>query len=256
MKYFILIIFMTLFYFSILSADEEGDIKSKYLKAVILLADSKIYDAEKIFNDVINIESNGKKYIEKYKARSYYFLGDVYFIKQDYARSIKYYKTTAQKYYNEDIYSKSLYKLGRTLVINNNADEGIDILSDYIAKYNNSDLLADNAYYWTARGYISQGDYLSAFNTYQLILKKFPATPLSYDIRSSMSKLERLIDEQNCANTGTNTASQIRKRNIRLTQEKTLLEKMAELLQIKQRLLEIKSEKVEIYNRLKEQSEG
>jgi tetratricopeptide (TPR) repeat protein len=256
MKKILLVLFMTFFYLSVLSADEEGDLKAKYLKAVISLSDNNVYDAEKRFIEIINITNINKKYIEKYKARSYYFLGDVYFLKQDYEKSIKYYKTTAQKYYNEDIYSKSLYKLGRTLVINNNSDEGIDMLNDYIAKYDNSDQLADNAYYWMARGYIAQGDYLSAFNTYQLILKKYPSTPLTYDIRNSMDKLEHLIDEQNCAIAGTNSIQSIKQRNVRLAQEKTLLEKMAELLQIKQRLLEIKSEKVEIYNRLKEQSEG
>jgi tetratricopeptide (TPR) repeat protein len=191
----------------------------------------------------------------------------VYFIKQDYNQSIRSYQTVVQKFYRQEIYSKAMYKLGRTLVIAGRYKDGMALLSDYISQYSNKDYLADSSLYWTARGYIGAGDFQTALKTFNFILEKYPSTGLSYEIRSSINKLTKYLETQNSQSSQTNNlltpdsgklsnAAAIRQQTGQLEDEKVMLEKISRILQIKQRLLDIKAEKVEILSRLRQQNES
>lgn len=238
---------------------DEGKTKSVYMKGVMALANNDLSGAEKNFNEIVGYGDTDEFNIGNYKARACYFLGDVYFIRKNFERSIKYYRVVTDKYYNQDIYSKALYKLGRTLVISDRFKDGLEILRDYLEKYQNRDAFADNAYYWMAKAFIGLKDYQPALNSYHLILEKFPYSTLAYDIRNSIDSLEKIIDEQNRLNLKDNSkidqSQTLSQKREKLVQEKELLEKMSKLLKIKQRLLEIKAEKVELLNQIKQQNE-
>lgn len=238
---------------------DEGKIKAVYMRGVMALANNDLNGAEKNFNEIIGASETDEFNLDQYKAKAYYFLGDVYFIRKNFERSIKNYRVVTEKFYNQDVYSKGLYKLGRTLVINDRFKEGLEILKDYLEKYQNQDAFADNAYYWMAKAFIGLKDYQPALNSYHLILEKFPYSTLAYDIRNSIDSLEKIIDEQNkmnMKNTSKIDESQtISQKREKLVQEKELLDKMSKLLKIKQRMLEIKAEKVELLKAIKQQNE-
>lgn len=240
---------------------DMGQVRNEYMKGVQALANNELYDAERSFKTVISIVPEaGNTVLVKYQARSHYFLGDVYFVQKDYENAVKHYRQVVQNYMQEDIYSRSLYKLGRTLVLARKYREAIALLNSYLASYDNSDALGDNALYWIGRSYIGMEDYRLAQDTYRYVLEKYPDTALAYDIRSSLPRLEQLIADQQYRegqHSGlSNELRTLQEQNTKLQQEKLTLEKMSELLLIKQRLLEIKAEKVEILARLKEDREG
>lgn len=239
------------------SDPDEGAVKSLYMKGVMALANNNLSEAEKNFNAIIGAADTADFNIDAYKAKSWYFLGDVQFIRQNYDKSVKFYRTVTEKYYTQDIYSKAMYKLGRTLVVNGRSQEGLEILKDYLEKYQNQDAFADNAYFWMAKAFIGLKDYQPALNAYHLILEKFPDSALAYEIRNSISSLEKIIEDQDRQNlktaAKTDESQSITQKREKLVQEKALLEKMAKLLKIKQRMLEIKSEKVELLGQLKQQ---
>ncbi len=237
------------------------EMRNIYMKGIQALANNELMDAEKSFKLIISLPgTTDNKTYKKYQAKSYYFLGDVYFIQRDFDKAIKHYRKVVQDYMDQDIYSRALYKLGRTLVLGQKYREGIALLNSYIARYDNRDALGDNSLYWIGRAYIGMKDYQLATDTYQLVLEKYPNTALAYDIRSSMTQLEQLILDQ--ANKSqmisgmTNELQVLQAQNQTLKREKETLEKMSELLLIKQRLLEIKSKKVEILSTIKQNREG
>jgi TolA-binding protein len=239
---------------------DEGKIKNLYMKGVMALANNNLSDAEKNFNEVVNAADTADFNIDNFKAKSWYFLGDVQFIRRNYDMAVKYYRVVTEKYYTQEIYSKGMYKLGRTLVVNNRFKEGLEVLKDYLEKYQNQDAFADNAYFWMAKAFIGLRDYQPALNAYHLILEKFPYSTLAYEIRNSIDSLEKIIEDQNRQNLKSNSkideSQTIAQKRDKLVREKALLEKMAKLLKIKQRMLEIKSEKVELLNLLKQQKDA
>lgn len=234
---------------------DEGEVRKRYMQGVMALANSDLDASEKHFLAVAEAGESREFNVKDYRAKAYYFLGDIQFIRQKNEQAVRYYRTVTDKYYNEEIYSKALYKLGRTLVVDGRYQQGVEILKDYLTRYQNADAFADNAYYWMAQGFIGLRDYQPALSAYQLILQKFPSSSLAYDVRASVDSLERLIAEQDRAGMKSSarggeaeTAAQKREK---MAREKDLLEKMSSLLKIKQRLLDIKSEKVELLKALK-----
>lgn len=241
---------------------EIGEARSIYMKGVQAMGENNLTTALSNFIQISQLKDDGKPAFDKLKARAFYFLGDVYFVMESFEQAIANYQKVVQKYYQHDIYTKALYKLGRTLILTGRLDEGIGVLSDYSAKYENADGLADKALYWTGRGYAAKGSYQQAYNTFQLIMNRYPATSLSYEIQSSMEILSKWLDNKKSekqlavAAQSTNDTDAQKKKGITLAEEKALLIKMSKLLEIKQKLLEIKAEKVEMLTRLKELREN
>lgn len=235
------------------AAQDVGVLRGIYMKGVQALADNDLVQAEKSFLDLAELPD--RKENEYYKSRSCYFLGDVYFIKQDYEKSVSYYRTVVQKYQDSDIYSRTLYKLGRTLVLQGRFEEGIAVLNDYKAKYDNTDKMADNTLYWIGRGYVGKQDYQAAIATFRLILTNYPDTALSYDVRSTIATLTKMVDDQARVRERmaglTNDVAALRMKNEQLNRDRQMLEKMSRLLTIKERLLEIKREKIDLLEKMK-----
>jgi TolA-binding protein len=230
-------------------AQDSGAVKSAYMKAVSELADNHLAEAEKDFRALISdCLASGNKFA-KTISRSYYFLGDVYFMRRDYLNAVSCYKMVSEKYYQEEIYPRALYKLGRTLILNNQPDEGIAVLNDVAANYDAPYSMGDNALYWIARGYILKGEYYTALNTYQSILEKYPSTTLSFEIRKSLNLLNEYLELQNKQKDIQNFKNN-KSKMPQLSAQKNILEKIARLLQIKQRLLEIKAGKVEMLSQI------
>lgn len=236
---------------------EYESLKRLYLTGMMAFTSNNLAEAEKNFNEIISITNQTVKDIEPLKARAYYFLADINFIEQKFEKSIDNYKIVVQKYYSEDIYTKSLYKLGRTLIVYGRYDEGMAVLKDYLANYETNDSLADYALYWVGRAYAGKGDQQGALDSFQLVLSKYPSTTLSYELRNTIDAISKIVETKNRQKeilTGTtNSIQDLKIKNERMKQEKVMLQKMTELLLIKQRLLEIKSEKVELLSRIKDQ---
>ncbi len=256
-KYAFLLFFLIL---TVLSFGQDlAEVKKNYLQGVTSLANNDLKSAEESFNRVISAHAAKNKTFDPYIAKSYYFLGDISFIRQDYDKAVDNYKLVARLYYQEDIYSKSLYKLGRTLVMAGRYSEGIAVLEDYIAQYQNKDFLEDHSYYWMGRACAKKNDYIRALSIYQFVLDKYPSSALSFELRNSISTLQGILEEQNSQRSMQEEKStgllDLKQKNELLVKEKNILEQMSRLLQIKQRLLEIKAIKVEALARLKEQNE-
>lgn len=256
-------ILISLFVMAVISsagAITLGEMRNIYMKGIQALANNEMLDAERSFKTIISLPANDNKTYIKYQAKSYYFLGDVYFVQRDFDKAIASYRKVVQDYREEDVYSRAMYKLGRTFILAQKYREGIALLNSYVGSYDNRDALGDNSLYWIGRAYIGMKDYRLAMDTYKMVLDKYPNTALAYDIRSSLPQLEELLqDQENQANriSGmTNQLQVLQEQNSKLKLEKQTLEKMSELLVIKQRLLEIKAQKVDILANIKENREN
>ncbi len=226
-----------------------------YKTGVRSLADQDLIASEQAFQSLIAIPQSGSKALIKYQSKAYYFLGDVYFIRKQYQKALVYYRTVVRDYYDQDIYSKTLYKMGRTLVLNNQFSEGVALLNDYLARYDNRDGLADNTLYWLGRAYLGMKDYTLSLQAFKLILQKYPDTALAYDVRRTLGKLTKVVEDETqkkmTIDSVTNQLFQLKRTNRRLQQEKILLEKASRLLVLKQKLLQMKNSKIEELNRIK-----
>lgn len=243
------------------------EVRSAYLEAAGFLAGGNLSYAEAGFFEVLEFEDftnpEDQLSLERYRAKSYYYLGDIEFMRENYEESIDYYQYVAQYYDDSDIYARALYKLGRSLVMNGDFASGMAILYDYLGKYEDIDDLADNALYFIGRGYTGQGDYQSAIDALSLLLTDYPDSPLAFDVRSSISNLEELMAIEEASSVSTDEYNVVvdeyqllLEENQRLAEEKALLESISDLLLIKQRLLEIKQEKVDLLADIRALREG
>lgn len=231
-----------------------------YKDGIRSLADQDLNRAEESFRKLIAFPSEGRKGLQTYQSKAYYFLGDVYFIRKKYSKALVYYRKVVSDYFNQKVYSKTLYKIGRTLVLNGSYAEGVAMLNNYTAHYDNRDGLADNALYWSARGYLGLKDSVLALQTFQLILSKYPDSPLSYDIRQNIGNLEQLTKEEHRKKESidrvTNQLMKFKRSARRLQKEKILLEKASRLLVLKQQLLQLKNDKLQELSRAKLETEA
>ena len=231
------------------------EVRSIYIKAIESLANNNLDDSEANLRIIISIPRSGSDAdaLERYQSKAYYFLGDIYFMKLNYEQSVSYYRVVIQKYPDADIYSKALYKLGRTLVLNGQNREAVSVFNDYISQFEKKEDLGDSCYYWLGRAYMGLGEYYSALSIFQSVLYNYPNTALAYDIRDSINKLTDLIRQEKEAAPVTNTSgaeiAKLKAENEKLAEEKKMLQRLSELLVMKQRLLEIKAEKVELYKK-------
>ncbi len=251
---------LTLFLISIsaMHAQDLTDVKKKYLEGMTYFANYNLKGADSNFISIINMKLPKGSLFDPYAARAYYFDGDIAFIRQDFKKAVDCYRTVAGLYFNQDIYSRDLYKLGRTLVLAGRPGEGIAVLEDYLYRYKDGDSLADHGYYWLARGFGMKNDYFRAISYYEFIITNYPLSALTFEVRNSITVLQDTIEKENLSRLSmeenpTNIES-LRNKGDKLTSQKEILQRMSRLLLIKQRLIDIKAEKVEMLTRLKEQN--
>ncbi|GEM_PF-1842489 len=239
------------------NSQEIGQVRKIYLDGMTSFTGRDLKKAGDNFRRIIGMSLPRNSLFDPYTAKSYYFLGEIAFIRQDYERAVDFYKTVAGLYYEEDIYPRDLYKLGRTLIISGRLNEGIAILEDYLSHYGGMDRLEDHAYYWMARAYAGKGDYFKAISFYKFILNNYMESDLTFESRNSISILENLNEKQVTNTFETNNILiniTNNTENVNFEMEKAILERISRLLAIKQRLLEIKAARVDALSRLKEQN--
>jgi TolA-binding protein len=247
-----LLLFLTLLPLPFMGFD-LADVKKKYLEGLSFFTGGNLKGAESDFNDIINMKLPRGNLYDPYSARSYYFKGDIAFIKQDYGQAVDCYRTVASEYYNTDIYSRDLYKLGRTLILARRVSEGIGILEDYITRYKDADSLGDHGYYWLARGFAMNNDYFRAVSTYRFILTNYPSSALTFEVRSSLSMLQDNIEKEGLQEAGPTNTRSLLNSSERLEMQRKILLDMSRLLLIKQKLIDIKAAKIEMLSRMREQ---
>ncbi len=236
-----LLILSLMFFFSLSFSDEIGEIRKMYKEALTEFGKGNITKAESNF---IIISRNPKRDIKVYRefiAKSHYFLGEIYFLKEDFRKSITYYRVVLEKFQDEEIYEKALYKLGRTLIIADRLDEGIAVLEDFNRKYTTSN---GASYYWLGRGYLKKGEKEKALSSYEKLLSLYPDSPFAYEVRETLATFGEIKKNDNkISNLKINPEIEREKEHrLKLDKKKELLKKISYLLEIKQRLLEIKLE--------------
>ena len=101
-KFFALIILLT--FASTAQAITLNEMRNIYMKGIQALANNELMDAEKSFRIIISLPgSSENQTYKKYQAKSYYFLGDVYFIQRDFDKAIQHYRKVVQDYMEQDI---------------------------------------------------------------------------------------------------------------------------------------------------------
>ncbi len=243
MKRFFLIFFI--FYSSLFSQD-IGDVRALYKEALIEFSNGNIVKAESNFIKITRNPNRNIKIYREYIAKSHYFLGEIYFLKEDFKKSILNYRIVLEKFPDEEIYAKTMYKLGRTLIISDRLDEGIGVLEEFNIKYYDDKNLKGASYYWLGRGYHKKGEKEKAIQSYQKVLSENPDSSFAYEVREILKTFSEIIkNETNISiiteKTNINIQKQQEKKQ-KLEKEKELLKKISSLLEIKQKLLEIKLE--------------
>ncbi|MCX7821128.1 MAG: tetratricopeptide repeat protein [Brevinematales bacterium] len=244
MKRFFLFCFI--FYANFLFSNEIGQLRATYKEALADFANGNILKAESNFIKITRNPNRNIKIYRDYIAKSHYFLGEIYFVKEEFKKSILNYRIVLEKFPDEEIYPKALYKLGRTLIISERIDEGIGVLEEFIIKYPEDTNLTSASYYWLGRGYQKKGEREKAIQSYQKLLTNYPDSSFSYEVREILKTFSEIRkNETNISQITIKTNIDIQKqqeKKQKLEKEKELLKKISTLLEIKQKLLEIKLE--------------
>ncbi|MDK2818140.1 MAG: tetratricopeptide repeat protein [Spirochaetota bacterium] len=223
-----------------------------YIVGLQYLNNNELTQAEISFRSIIAFPFRNKDWrtTRYYKAKAHFYLGDIYFIQKKYDKASFNYQQIVQEYAEIEEYSYALYKLGRSLILNNKELEGIDVLKDYNYNYGTKDLNADNTLYWIAQGYISLENYNAALQILHQILRDFPNSGMAYDIRILISKLETTPSaspiSQNLKQSIQNNIDSSRKIMDNITEEKELVDRMKQVLTIKEQLLHLKERKLNL----------
>jgi len=188
-----------------------------------------------------------------YKGKAHFYLGEIYSIQKKYHKAATNYQQVVKNYAEVEEYSSSLYKLGRSFIMGGQNKEGIEILRDYNFNYGIQEGLSDNALYWIARAYMNLENYTSALLILNQILRDYPKSPMAYDIRILIAKLE--IEHVNipiipAQVTVTNMISQSQKKANKIKKQQELINRMDQLLVIKEQLLLIKEKKMTLLNQI------
>lgn len=244
MNRFFLIFFI---FSSYLFSQDIGNVRLLYKEALSEFANGNISKAESNFIKITRNPNRNIKVYREYIAKSHYFLGEIYFLKEDFKKSILNYRIVLEKFPDEEIYPNTLYKLGRTLIISERLDEGIGVLEEFTIKYSSYDTnLLSASYYWLGRAYQKKGEREKAIQSYQKILSEYPSSSFAYEVREILKTFSEISkNETNIIQITIKTNIDIQKqqeRKQKLEKEKELLNKISKLLEIKQRLLEIKLE--------------
>lgn len=219
-----------------------------YIVGLQYLNSGDLTQAEIAFRSIIAFPQRNKDWrtIRYYQGKAHVYLGDVYFSQKKYDRSVEQYQTVAQEYAEIEEYSIALYKLGRSLILNKQEAQGIEILKDYNYNYGTKDRVADNSLYWIAQGYIGLKNYTSALTILHQILRDFPDSGMAYDVRILATKLETSLSTPTAINQ--QELQHNRSKNHAFTEnlsnEKELIDRVKQLLSIKENLLKVKEKKL------------
>ncbi|MGL4366736.1 MAG: tetratricopeptide repeat protein [Brevinemataceae bacterium] len=230
-----------------------------YIIGLQYLNNGDLTQAEISFRSITAFPYRSKDWrtVRYYKGKSHFYLGDIYFLQERFDKSISNYQNVAQEYGEIEEYSNAIFKLGRSLILGKKEAEGIEVLRDYNYNYGSSEGLADNALYWIARGYMGLENYTAALKILNQILRDFPQSPMGYDIRNLIAKLEtdyavqpssQQISIQKDTLQETINNSQLKAEKIE--KEKELVDRIKQILTIKEQLLIIKERKLELLDNI------
>ncbi|MGC8764908.1 MAG: tetratricopeptide repeat protein [Brevinematia bacterium] len=253
--------FLIFFLFSsalLYSADQIGEVRKLYQNALISIGQGDLFTAETNFIIITRKPYHDREAFRAYISKSYYFLGDIYFIREDFSKAITYYRIVLSKFRDEEISSKALYKLGRTLIMADRVDEGIGVLEEFIMKHPEEKELISSSYYWLGRAYLKKGDRERAISSYNKILQEYPESYFAYEVREKLATLSGIRENiETISNLPAVTNKNIliqKERKEKLDKEKELLKKILTLLEIKQKLLELKMEYLDKIAKEKEEN--
>ncbi len=252
------LVFIVIFFFSFSFSSEIAEIRKLYQSALIYLDEGKLDLAETNLISILRYPNQNRKAIRTFVSKAHYFLGEVYFIKEDFNKAIINYRIVLERFKEEEIYSKTLYKLGRTLIIADRLNEGIGVLEDFILNYPQNSELIPSSYYWLGRAYLKKGERNRAISYYKKILESYPNSYFAYEVRESLKTLSGMEENEGMISnipfvTNKNILIEKEKKE-KLEKEKELLKKIIALLEIKQELLELKMEYLNRIAREKEES--
>ncbi|MGL4562800.1 MAG: tetratricopeptide repeat protein [Brevinema sp.] len=226
-----------------------------YIIGLQYLNEGELTQAEISFRSILAFpyRSDDWRTVRYYKGKAHFYLGDIYFIMKKYNKSSEHYQQVVQEYRTIEEYSSSLFKLGRSLILGKKEKEGIQVLKDYNYNYAVNEGFVDNTLYWIANAYISLEDYSSALKTLHQILRDFPDSPMAYDIRILIAKLETDLKSEipNSENQDLqNTLNQTKEKVEKIEKEKELIIRMKQLLSLKEQLLIMKEKKLELLEKV------
>jgi TolA-binding protein len=254
-----IIVVLTIISHTMLFSQSSGEVRKLYYQALQALGRGEIELAYTNFTNILNIKDQNRIILKPFIAKSYYFLGEIYFLKEDFDNAILNYRKVLEKFPREEIYRKAFYKLGRTLIIAERLAEGIPVLEEFIAKYfTDEKKLIPSSYYWLAKAYLKRGEKEKALSFFNKILYEFPDSAFAYEARQNINSLGALENnkiEISKISSEKNEAELLKEKekNIKLQKEKELLDKISKLLEIKEKLLEIKLNLIEEFAKEKEE---
>ena len=223
-----------------------------YIVGLQYLNNNELTQAEISFRSIIAFpfRSQDWRTTRYYKGKAHFYLGDIYFIQKRYDKAIDNYQQIVQEYAEIEEYSYALYKLGRSLILNKEESRGIEVLKDYNYNYGTKDQNADNTLYWIAQGYIGADNYNAALQILHQILRDFPNSGMAYDIRILIAKLETAPDSspisQNLKQNIQNDIDNSRKTMDTIAEEKELIDRIKNVLALKEQLLHLKERKLNL----------
>ncbi len=223
-----------------------------YIVGLQNLNSGELTQAEIAFRSIVAFPSGHEDWrtIRYYKGKAHVYLGDIYFVQKKYDRAVQQYKSVAKEYAEIEEYSMAVYKLGRALILDKQEIEGIEVLTDYNFNYGTTDRAADNALYWIAQGYIGLQNYTSALQILYQILRDFPSSPMAYDVRVLATKLETSISSPIPKNTLASEQESSKNKITALSEEKELVDRIKDVLILKEHLLHLKEKKLELLESL------
>ncbi|MGL5955765.1 MAG: tetratricopeptide repeat protein [Brevinema sp.] len=219
-----------------------------YIVGLQYLNSGELTQAEIAFRSIIAFPQRSQDWrtIRYYQGKAHLYLGDVYFIQKKYPQSIRHYQSVVQEYGEIEEYSITLYKLGRSMILNKQEAQGIEVLKDYNYNYGTKDKVADNILYWIAQGYIGLQDFSAALQILYQILRDFPDSPMAYDVRILATKLEtdftNLLDTRQIQQSTSNNQTIID----HISEEKELIDRIKQMLILKENLLQLKEKKLDL----------
>ncbi len=223
-----------------------------YIVGLQYLNNNELTQAEISFRSIIAFPFRSKDWrtTRYYKGKAHFYLGDIYFIQKRYDKAVYNYQQIVQEYAEIEEYSYALYKLGRSLILNKEESRGIEVLKDYNYNYGTKDQNADNTLYWIAQGYIGAENYNAALQILHQILRDFPNSGMAYDIRILIAKLETAPSSspisQNLKQNIQRDVDNSRKTMNTIAEEKELVDRIKQVLTLKEQLLHLKERKLNL----------
>lgn len=226
-----------------------------YIVGLQYLNEGELTQAEISFRSILAFpyRSEDWRTIRYYKGKAHFYLGDIYFIQQKYKKSSEHYQQVVQEFRNIEEYRSALFKLGRSLILDGQQLEGIDVLKNYNYSYAAQEGFVDNTLYWIANGYISLEEYTSALKILHQILRDFPQSPMAYDVRILISKLETDLQsnvDPKEEKLVTKAIEESKAKIEKIENEKELIIRMKQLLSLKEQLLLMKEKKLELLQKI------